>query len=161
MLFSHCQSVENPIRRWRFMKSPLVPALFIVAAIPFLVGCDDREETPQAPRRQAGGFTQQRTTQVVEETVDEEPTSTTRTTTTQVEPTRDTRPSNPEPVQAPTNTPPPVTGNYEYGKAVPGKPGFVTSPYAPYQGYVDVRGYAPGTEVKDPYTGKIFLVPAQ
>ncbi len=53
----------------------------------------------------------------------------------------------------------PKVGNYDYGKAVPGKPGFVTSPYAPYSGYVDVRGYPPGTEVKDPYTGKTFLVP--
>ena len=53
----------------------------------------------------------------------------------------------------------PKVGNFEYGKAVPGKPGFVTSPYAPYAGYVDVRGFTPGTEVKDPYTGKTFLVP--
>ena len=63
-----------------------------------------------------------------------------------------------------TNVPPPPpaqAGNYEYGKPVAGKPGYVTSPYAPYQGYVDVRGFPPGTEVKDPYTGKVFLVPAQ
>ncbi|HEX8311517.1 MAG TPA: hypothetical protein VF614_09390 [Chthoniobacteraceae bacterium] len=66
-------------------------------------------------------------------------------------------------VDAPTNTPPPppttVVGNYEYGKQVPGKPGFVTSPHAASSGYVDVRGFPPGTEVKCPYTQKIFLVP--
>src|SRR5450432_1310848 len=45
---------------------------------------------------------------------------------------------------------------YPYGKSVAGKPGFVTSPYSPYSGYVDVRGFPPGTEVKDPYSGKIF-----
>jgi hypothetical protein len=49
--------------------------------------------------------------------------------------------------------------DYPYGKTVQGKAGFVTSPYAPYSGYVDVRGFPPGTEVKDPYTGKVFLVP--
>jgi hypothetical protein len=46
-----------------------------------------------------------------------------------------------------------------YGIPVPNKPGFVTSPYAPKVGYVDVRGFPSGTEVKDPYTGKIFLTP--
>jgi len=50
-------------------------------------------------------------------------------------------------------------GKYAYGKPVPGKPGFVTSPYAPKAGYIDVRGYPKGTKVKDPYTKETFLVP--
>jgi hypothetical protein len=46
-----------------------------------------------------------------------------------------------------------------YGIPVPNKEGFVTSPYAPGEGIVDVRGIPSGTEVKDPYTGKMFLRP--
>jgi hypothetical protein len=46
-----------------------------------------------------------------------------------------------------------------YGIPVPNKPGFVTSPYAPKSGLVDVRGFPSGTEVTDPYTGKTFLTP--
>jgi hypothetical protein len=46
-----------------------------------------------------------------------------------------------------------------YAIPVPNKPGFVTSPYSPKSGYVDVRGFPSGTEVKDPYSGKIFLTP--
>ncbi len=67
---------------------------------------------------------------------------------------------------APTPTPSPNAAapapeqhNVPYGTPVAGKPGFVTSPHAPYAGYVDVRGFPPNTEVKDPYSGKIFLVP--
>jgi hypothetical protein len=44
-------------------------------------------------------------------------------------------------------------------KPVPGKPGYVFSPFDPSGGYVDVTGYTPGQKVKDPYSGKIFLVP--
>ena len=44
-------------------------------------------------------------------------------------------------------------------KPVPGKPGYVFSPFDPSGGYVDVTGYSPGQKVKDPYSGKIFLVP--
>ncbi len=46
-----------------------------------------------------------------------------------------------------------------FGVAVPNKPGFVTSPYAPTQGFVDVRAFPSSTEVLDPFTGKIFLTP--
>jgi hypothetical protein len=46
-----------------------------------------------------------------------------------------------------------------YAKPVPGKPGYVYSPFDPNGGYVDVTGYAAGSKAKDPYSGKIFIVP--
>ena len=46
-----------------------------------------------------------------------------------------------------------------YGIPVPGKQGLVTSPFSPDSGYIDVRSFPPGTEVRDPYTGKTFLTP--
>jgi hypothetical protein len=49
--------------------------------------------------------------------------------------------------------------DYPYGTPVPGKKGFVTSPFAPDSGFIDVRDFPPGTPVKDPYTNKIFLTP--
>jgi hypothetical protein len=74
-------------------------------------------------------------------------------------PTADNQP----PVTGTTPPPPPVTppaGNsIPYGKPVPGKKGFVTSPFDAAAGMIDVRDIAPGTKVKDPYTGKVFLVP--
>jgi hypothetical protein len=46
-----------------------------------------------------------------------------------------------------------------YAVPVPGMQGVVTSPFAPQAGYVDVRKFPPGTEVKDPFSGKIFRTP--
>lgn len=73
-------------------------------------------------------------------------------------PADQTAAATPSPTPAAHSTP--TTGReIAYGTPVPGKPGFVTSPHSPYAGYVDVRGFPPGTEVKCPYSGKIFLVP--
>ena len=58
----------------------------------------------------------------------------------------------------PSSTPKPST-SYPMGIVIPGKKGFVKSPYAEYAEPVDVRGYPPGTAVRCPYTNKIFIVP--
>ncbi len=68
----------------------------------------------------------------------------------------------PEAAPAPLAPPTPaagITGSIPYGIPVPGKSGFVVSPYSQNSGYVDVRGFPPNSKVKDPYSGKTFLVP--
>lgn len=42
---------------------------------------------------------------------------------------------------------------------VPDEPGMVMSPYSSNAGYIDVRGLAPGTQIRDPYSRKMLLVP--
>ena len=66
-----------------------------------------------------------------------------------------------QPPVRPASVPPTKNSKRDipYAIPVPNKPGFVTSPYAPKQGLVDVRGFPSGTEVKDPYSGKTFLTP--
>jgi hypothetical protein len=74
-------------------------------------------------------------------------------------PTTDTAPTTENKPPPAVPNPPVTVGEIPYAKPVPGKPGFVLSPYDQYKGYIDVRGFPPGTEVKDPYSGKSFLVP--
>jgi hypothetical protein len=53
-----------------------------------------------------------------------------------------------------------VKAGLPYGTPVPGRKGMVTSPYLPEEDkYIDVADFASGSVVKDPYTGKFFLVP--
>jgi hypothetical protein len=96
-------------------------------------------------------------------------TSTQRTTTTQ-NPPRTTVKTSPSPKSSPTTvtekskpSPSPSrttsTQSLPTAKPVPGKPGYVFSPFDPSGGYVDVTGYTSGQKVKDPYSGKVFLVP--
>ncbi len=125
------------------MKRFFVPAVLATAA-GLLVACNDQ---PQKPRPRPAPYPQP--THIVEEEPGDHPVRS-------HEETEPTQPVDHSPaVEATPNV---RSGNPEYGKKVPGKDGFVTSPYSS-AGYVDVRGFPPGTEVKDPYTGKIFLVP--
>jgi len=54
---------------------------------------------------------------------------------------------------------PQAKGDMPYGIPVPGQKGMVMSPYLPEGKYIDVSAFAPGSAVRDPYTGKIFMVP--
>jgi hypothetical protein len=87
------------------------------------------------------------------------------TTTAPENPTAPPAPATPPPAKtqagnATPPVPPPPSGNqYPYAKPVPGKKGFVYSPFDEKQSEIDVRDYAPGTKVRDPYTNRIFLVP--
>ncbi|MEA3212131.1 MAG: hypothetical protein QOE70_5188 [Chthoniobacter sp.] len=127
------------------MNRIFVPAVVIVA-LGLLAGCEPYN--PNQPKKGTGGWHPPKPPDQPAQPPDEpvEPPK--------PPPTVDNPP--PGPV---VPEPPKQVGELPYAKAVPGKPGFVTSPYDPYKGYIDVRGFPPGTEVKDPYSGKTFLVP--
>ena len=69
---------------------------------------------------------------------------------------------NSQPAETPTDHRSPTTDHapdsLPKGIVVPGKPGFVQSPYDP-KFIIDVRGFPPGTLVNDPNTNKPFKVP--
>jgi outer membrane biosynthesis protein TonB len=112
-----------------------------------------QRQPPPPPRPPPPVQTQ---TRVVTREQTEQPTPPPRPTATPVVITRENT--------APTTTTTQVTeasqgSELPYAKPVPGKPGYVFSPFDKNGGYVDVTGYSPGQKVKDPYSGRIFLVP--
>ncbi len=133
------------------MKRFLVPAVSALTTLA-LVACVD--EPPKKNTKKPGSHLPPSTQTLVDPNAP--PTEPQPT-----QPTEPTKPTAPEP--KPNTNPVPDAqgspGNLPYAKPVPGKPGFVFSPYDQYKGYIDVRGFPPGTEVKDPYSGKSFLVP--
>ena len=68
--------------------------------------------------------------------------------------------ASPSPASSPPSDFRPPTSDLAlpYGKPIPGKPGFLYSPYDP-KFIIDVRGFPPGTLVNDPNTNKPFRVP--
>jgi hypothetical protein len=140
------------------MKRLAISACSIVTLLA-LAACESTEESRRDQRKSKYGYhgeEQSGTQTLAQPTPEPAKPDDTATPQSQPEPT-------PPPPPTSNGTGPaaqaPTKKDYPYGVKVPGKDGFVTSPYSPMSGYVDVRGFPPGTEVKDPYSGKIFLVP--
>jgi hypothetical protein len=132
------------------MKRLFVP-LFAIALVAGLLGACTEPQPQPKPTHKPGGF----------HTPPPPPVNPDNGTSDETAPPKksvpddsQTKPTNP----VPDNGPPVQQGNLPYAHPVPGKPGFVTSPYGG-AGLIDARGFPPGTEVKDPYSGKSFLVP--
>jgi len=125
----------------------IVHMAVVVAVFGLLAGCEPYDSKP--PKKAGGGWHPPKPVETQSPVEEVRPDQTPKPT------TQDT----PTPSGPAVPEPPKQVGELPYAKAVAGKPGFVTSPYDPYKGYIDVRGFPPGTEVKDPYSGKTFLVP--
>ncbi len=65
----------------------------------------------------------------------------------------------PQPAETKKTADAPKPSNPDFAAKADGKPGFVKSPNDSQNRLIDVRGLPPGTEVKDPYTNKTFLIP--
>jgi hypothetical protein len=70
-------------------------------------------------------------------------------------------PQPPPPPNTTTTTTTTTTAPASYGSPVPGRKGFVYPPGSDQkpENMVDVRDFTPGQKVRDPRTGKVFLVP--
>lgn len=88
-------------------------------------------------------------------------TSSTTTTTTDSSSTPDASTSGATTSETTKPAEPAASTQPSYGKPVPGRGGFVYPPGvdAKPENMVDVRDFTPGQKVRDPRTGKIFLVP--
>ncbi len=134
------------------MKRFIAPATFVLAAV-FFTACDQPK-----PQTRKSGFhaAPSSETQVANnpDSGETQPPDNKPPADATTKPAPEPKPSGPAVPEQPVKV-----GDIPYAKPVPGKPGFVFSPYDQYKGYIDVRGFPPGTEVKDPYSGKSFLVP--
>lgn len=66
----------------------------------------------------------------------------------------------PPPTTTPAPTPAPApAADIPFATRMPGKPGFVKSPFDPNGQAIDVRDFQSGQKARCPYTGKIFKVP--
>jgi hypothetical protein len=131
----------------QFMKLPLS----LVLLIAFFISSCSEEPPPQPARHRAASYPPPGT---AEYPPSQQPFNPNGPVQPQGAP-REESAASPVPTAAPTKV---AKGDYPYGIPVPGKPHLVESPFSPGK-YVDVEGFPPGTEVKDPYTDKIFLVP--
>ncbi|MFO1482705.1 MAG: hypothetical protein U1F71_05000 [Verrucomicrobiaceae bacterium] len=68
-----------------------------------------------------------------------------------------TPPGNTTPSTPPTT--PAAPAEIPFATRIPGKPGFVKSPFDPNGQAIDVRDFQSGQKARCPYTGKVFRVP--
>ena len=118
----------------------------------FLASCSDMDEPPQQVRQRAARYPEQGQPQ---NPPGQQPFNANAAPSPENAPAQERESS---PPIASTPSAKVAKGDYPYGIPVPGKPHVVESPYSPGK-FIDVEGFPPGTEVKDPYTGKIFRVP--
>jgi hypothetical protein len=126
-------------------------------AILLIAGCADTETPP--PKKRSAASTASQDSQFTSDASTNAPATTDASLTETNNPSANAASNLSNPFATPTPVPAAAPRDLPYGTPVPGKPGFVTSPHSQTAGYVDVRGFPPGSEVKDPYSGKIFLVP--
>ena len=124
-------------------------------------------DNPASGSRFMAGADNTAPTTRTESTVVTSPSGTVETTTTTTEASPPlTKPeptigSSPGPTTTVTPPPAQVSAAPTYGTPVPGRRGFVFPPGVDTkpENMVDVRDFQPGQKVRDPRTGKIFLVP--
>ena len=138
------------VRGAKFMKFSLSFTLLVAL---FVSACTDYEEPPQRVRHRVARYPAEGREEYPPQQEPFNP---------NVSPTPENvaREETSAPPRAAASPAPVTKGDYPYAIPVPGKPHIVESPYVPGK-FVDVSGFPPGTEVKDPYTNfqKIFRVP--